>query len=93
MSGQRHALAALTLGKRSGTHCPGGWVGPRAGIDGCEKSPLPEFDPRIVQPAAIPYTACAISGRTENRCTHSGPAVAVACFATYSSDHRNGSSF
>jgi hypothetical protein len=24
--------------KRPGTHCIGGWVGPRAGLDGCEKS-------------------------------------------------------
>ena len=32
---------------RLGTHCKGGWVGPRAGLDGCGKSrPLPGFDPR-----------------------------------------------
>jgi hypothetical protein len=24
--------------KRPGTHCIGGWVGPRAGLDVCEKS-------------------------------------------------------
>ena len=24
--------------ERSGTHCEGGWVGPRAGLDGCGKS-------------------------------------------------------
>jgi hypothetical protein len=24
--------------ERPGTHCTGGWVGPRAGLDGCEKS-------------------------------------------------------
>jgi hypothetical protein len=30
---QRHAPAALPPGK-SGTHCIGGWVGPRAGLDG-----------------------------------------------------------
>jgi len=35
---QRHAPAALPTGKRSGTHCIGGWVGPRAGLDGCGKS-------------------------------------------------------
>jgi hypothetical protein len=35
--GQRHAPAALPPGKRPGTHCIGGWVGPRAGQDGCEK--------------------------------------------------------
>jgi len=24
--------------ERPGTHCIGGWVGPRAGLDGCRKS-------------------------------------------------------
>jgi hypothetical protein len=27
-----------------GTHCIGGWVGPRAGLDGCGKSPPPHRD-------------------------------------------------
>ena len=36
--GQRHALAALYPQKRPGTHCTGGWVGPRAGLDRCGKS-------------------------------------------------------
>jgi hypothetical protein len=41
----------------SGTHCTGGWVGPRAGLDVCEKSrPLPGFDPRTVQPIPSRYT-------------------------------------
>ena len=35
---QRHAPAALTAGKRPGTHCIGCWVGPRAGLEGCGKS-------------------------------------------------------
>jgi hypothetical protein len=31
----------------------GGWVGPRAGLDGCGKSrPPPGFDPRTAQPIA-----------------------------------------
>jgi hypothetical protein len=35
----------------------GGWVGPRAGLDGCGKSrPPPGFDPRTAQPVAIRYT-------------------------------------
>jgi hypothetical protein len=55
--GQRHAPAALSLGKRPGTYCVGGWVGPRAGLDGYEKiSLLPEFDPWTVQPVASRYT-------------------------------------
>ena len=43
--------------ERPGTHCTGGWVGPRAGLDGCEISrPPPEFDPRTVQLVASRYT-------------------------------------
>ena len=39
------------------THCVLGWVGLRAGLDGCGKSrPPPGFDPRTVQPVAIRYT-------------------------------------
>jgi hypothetical protein len=34
VSGQRHAPAALSPEERTpGTHCTGGWVGPRAGLD------------------------------------------------------------
>ena len=36
VGGQIHAPAALPPGRRPGTHCIGGWVGPRAGLDGCE---------------------------------------------------------
>ena len=38
VGGQSHALAALPMGERSGTHCIGGWVGPRAVLDLCGKS-------------------------------------------------------
>jgi hypothetical protein len=37
VGGLRHAQAALPP-ERLGTHCIGGWVGPRAGLDGCGKS-------------------------------------------------------
>jgi hypothetical protein len=37
VGGQLHAPAALPPGKRPGTYCIGGWVGPRAGLDGCGK--------------------------------------------------------
>jgi len=49
--GQRHAPAAFNPRERPGTHCTGGWVGPRAGLDRCGKSrpPPPGFDPRTVQ--------------------------------------------
>jgi hypothetical protein len=40
VGGQRHAPAALPR-ERSGTHCIGSWVGPRAGLDGCGKSSIP----------------------------------------------------
>ena len=38
VGGQRYAPAALLPGKRLSTHCIGGWVGHRAGLDRCEKS-------------------------------------------------------
>ena len=37
VGGQRHAPAALPR-ERPGTQCIGGWVSPRAGLDGCGKS-------------------------------------------------------
>jgi len=55
--GQRHAPAALYPRERLCTHYTGGWVGPKAGLDRCEKSRLPPgFDPRTVQPVASRYT-------------------------------------
>jgi len=39
--GQRHASAALYPRERPGTHCTGGWVVPRAGLDRCGKSRPP----------------------------------------------------
>jgi hypothetical protein len=56
VGGQRHAPAALSLGERPGTHVTGGWVGPRAGLDGNGKSrpPLPGLDLRTFQRGAVP---------------------------------------
>jgi len=43
--------------ERPGTHCTGGSVGPRAGLDERGKSrPPPGFDPRNFQPVASRYT-------------------------------------
>jgi hypothetical protein len=57
VGGQLYAPASLPPGNRPVTHCIGGWVGPRAGLDGCEKSqPQLGFDPRTVQPVASRYT-------------------------------------
>ena len=54
---QRHAPAVLYPQERPGTHCTGGWVGPRAGLDSYKKSrPPPELDPRTVQLLANRYT-------------------------------------
>jgi hypothetical protein len=56
VGGQLHAPAALPPGKRPSTHCIGGLVGPRVGLDGCGKSrPPPGFDPRTVQFVASRY--------------------------------------
>jgi hypothetical protein len=56
VGGQRHAWAA-SPGKRRGTHCTGGSLGPTDGLDGCGKShPPPRFSPRTVQPVASRYT-------------------------------------
>jgi hypothetical protein len=47
VGGKRNVPAALSPGKRPVTHWIRGWVGPRAGLDGCGKSCLPPgFDPR-----------------------------------------------
>jgi hypothetical protein len=40
VGGQRHAPAALLLGKSPGTHCIEGWVSPFDGLDGSGKSRL-----------------------------------------------------
>jgi hypothetical protein len=42
--------------ERSDTHSIGGWVGPRAGLDGAENLAPPGFDPRTAQPVASRYT-------------------------------------
>jgi hypothetical protein len=43
--------------ERPGTRYIRGWVGLRAGMDGCGKTrPLPGFDPRTVQPVSSSYT-------------------------------------
>jgi hypothetical protein len=54
LRGQRHAPAGIYPRERPGTHCTGGWVGPRAGLDRCWKSrPPPGFDSRTVQPEPV----------------------------------------
>jgi len=51
VGGQHYAPAALSPGKRPITPCKGGWVGPRASLDGCGKISAPRaFNHRAVQP-------------------------------------------
>ena len=45
VSGQQHAPAALYPRERPCTHFTGGWVGPRACLDGRKISSPPGFDP------------------------------------------------
>jgi hypothetical protein len=46
VGGKGHDPAALLPRKRLGIHFIVGWVGPRAGLDGCEKFSPPGFDLR-----------------------------------------------
>jgi hypothetical protein len=65
VSGQRHAPAALLLpGERiPGTHCTGGWVRPRAGLDTEVRGKIlcphrgSNSDRSVVQPVVRHYTA------------------------------------
>jgi len=50
VGGQRHAPAVLRPGKKPGTHCIGGWVGPRAGLDECGKSRHRDSIPGLSSP-------------------------------------------
>jgi len=45
VSGQQHAPAALYRRERPGTHFTGGWVDPRAGLEGRKISSQAGFDP------------------------------------------------
>jgi hypothetical protein len=48
VSNQLHALAALPEGKQLlGTHCIGGWLGPRTGVDVVDKRRISSLPPGI----------------------------------------------
>ena len=71
VAGQRHATAALPPQGRTGTHCTGSWVFPRAGLDRCGKtSPQPGFDPRAVPRVPSRYTDWAIAARDSHNNQH-----------------------
>jgi hypothetical protein len=66
VSRQRHAPAELySRGKDPGTHCTGGWVGPRAGLDTEARGKIlchcrgSNLDRPVVQPVVRHYTAWA----------------------------------
>jgi len=51
VGGQRYVPDALPQAKRSGTHCTGGWVCPRASPGECRRSEPPlGFSPWTIQP-------------------------------------------
>jgi hypothetical protein len=71
VGGRRHAPAALPPGKRHGTHCIGGWVGPRAGLDGCGKSrphreSIPDIPARSESPYRLHYPDPVVNNPEEN---------------------------
>jgi len=51
VGGECHPPATLPGGKGPGTHCIGGWVGPRAGLDRCGKS-RPHRHSRVTGPSS-----------------------------------------
>jgi len=53
VSGQQHAPAALYPREGPGSHFTGGWVGPRAGLDGRKISPSSGFDPGPSSPKSV----------------------------------------
>ena len=55
--GQQHAPAANPR-ERLVTHFTGGWVSPRAVLEG-RKISTPVFDARTLEPVDIRYTVCA----------------------------------
>jgi hypothetical protein len=58
---QRGSRGPYYCQERPSIHCIGGWVSPRAGLDGCGKSRPPlGFNPRSTQSVASHYTDWAI---------------------------------
>ena len=68
VGGQRRAPSALPPTKGHGTHCTGGWVGQRGGLNGCGNNFLrpPDFEPRTVRPVESRYTAYAVQAYSES---------------------------
>jgi hypothetical protein len=96
VGGQHHASAALPPGKRHDIHCTEGWLGPRAGLDGCWKiSPPPGFDPPDRPTSSDSLNRLSYRGPiTEFDCTNFNfkhvtcPARSEACSAPVKSLHQ-----
>jgi hypothetical protein len=98
VGGQRHVPAALPS-ERPGTHCIGGWVGRRAGLDKCGKSrlhrnliPGPPSPYRVAIPAELfrPTITCPIHSNlvflicaTTSRCLYSSPLFLISSYFPY----------
>lgn len=51
--GYRHAVAALPPGNKYGTYFTGGWVSPRVGLGGYEKSRSPDRPAQVAIPTTL----------------------------------------
>jgi hypothetical protein len=65
VSGQRQARPRFTPGERTpGTHCTGGWVGPRAGLDTEDRRRYEQYNVTEdkTQPGlTVPYMYCTLT--------------------------------
>ena len=77
VGGERHALAALPLRKKSDTYCSGGGIGAPGSLwTGMEASPPPGFEARTVQPVADRNTEHAITAAvTETKGSQDVPRI------------------
>jgi hypothetical protein len=75
--GQLHSPAALPTGNRPGTHCIGGWMGPRSGLDGCEKS-RPHRD-SIPGPSSPNYSGAGVKRQAGEKGSTACPSPSVFC--------------
>ena len=83
MRGQRNAPAAPYPRERPSTHCTGGWVVLRAGLDRCRKSRPPlGFHPRTIQPVGSHYTDYTTRPLVSYICMHGCMCVCV-CVCVY----------
>ena len=95
MRGQRHAPAALCPRERPGTHCTGGWMGLRAGLDWCGKSlptgiRFPDLPPRRQSLYRLRYPAYCLPDFTASNARRRMPSTSDPTHkerCTYSTRH------